>query len=415
MQITKSLLLIAAALLLRVNTAESQVLRYGTASWNADTLGNHRAVVRVGKAADAVLARIDWRRRDHHPEDREVIVVEAATGRRIRNVLRVNINREFGELLFQAPYAGTYHFYYLPYAMTKGNYPKTSYNPPQNLAEASWTSKYKPDQGRMTSKELSRYPMVTASEIQSVDEFNSFFPMEVIASGDEIASLMKADPAAPFLIFPESRKYSIRMSDDIPQRWALKGAGKALSDTVSKGEYYTFQLGFWAVADSFNQVRLGFSDLKNAGNTIGASNFTCFNTGGVNSDAEDFSKDCAVPKGKVQAFWCGLQIPPDAIPGVYTAEVSVTAGNEKPRTFSLLLRVTGPVLDDGGVDDPTNLSRLKWLNSRLAMDDGIVPPYTPMTLDNRTIGAAGQEDQPGRTGFPRFRSKFLRHRNDRDG
>ena len=34
----------------------------------AEGLGNHRAVVRVEQKADAVVARIPWRRRDRDPE-----------------------------------------------------------------------------------------------------------------------------------------------------------------------------------------------------------------------------------------------------------------------------------------------------------------------------------------------------------
>jgi len=120
--------------------ADAQVLKYSTGSWNADTLGNHRAVVKVKTKSDAVLAHIDWRRRDHHPEKIDVIVVDAKTGKRVNNVYRADINREFGELIFQAPTAGTYYFYYMPYVMSKGNYPKVGYNEPLNLAAKSWTA-----------------------------------------------------------------------------------------------------------------------------------------------------------------------------------------------------------------------------------------------------------------------------------
>ena len=56
---------------------------YGVGIWNADSLGNHRVIVSVDKPADAVLATIDWRRRDLNPEAKNLIVVDAATGERI--------------------------------------------------------------------------------------------------------------------------------------------------------------------------------------------------------------------------------------------------------------------------------------------------------------------------------------------
>jgi tetratricopeptide (TPR) repeat protein len=54
-------------------------LRYGVGSWIADSLGSHRAVVRVDTAAEAVAVRIPWRRRDTTPELVNAVVVSAAT------------------------------------------------------------------------------------------------------------------------------------------------------------------------------------------------------------------------------------------------------------------------------------------------------------------------------------------------
>ena len=119
------------------NAAEAQVLKYGTGTWNVDTLGNHRAVVKVAARSNALLAHIDWRRRDHHPEKIDVVIVDATTGKQVKNAVRLSVNREFGEFIFQAPSAGVYYFYYIPHVMSKGNYPKVYYNEPKNLAELS--------------------------------------------------------------------------------------------------------------------------------------------------------------------------------------------------------------------------------------------------------------------------------------
>lgn len=400
MKTIKFYFFIALVMFFLGNSTEAQVLKYTTGTWNADTLGNHRAVLKVAVKFDAVYAHIDWRRRDHHPEKIDIIVVEASTGKRIRNVVRQNINREFGELIFQAPSAGLYYFYYMPFVMSKGNYPKVYYNVPLNIADKSWIEKNRLASLPLTAVQLSKVQKVSAKEIQSVDAFNSFFPMEVIASESEVLSLLKKNPGAPFLIFPESRKYSIRMTDDIPQRWAIGGAQKTLQDTVQKGEYYTFQVGFWALSKSFQQVEVRFSDLKSGQNTIDASNFTCFNTEGSSSEGEYFEKVCDVLQHKVQALWCGLQVPADAAPGTYIADVTVTAENEKPQTFKLILLIKNQLISDGGVDDPSNLSRLKWLNSKLAFDDGIVPPYTAMTVNNKTIALSGRTITLDMLGFP---------------
>ena len=398
---------IALAWIFLSQFAEAQVLTYSTGTWNVDTLGNHRAVIQVKTKSDALLAHLDWRRRDHHPENIDVIVVNAETGKRVNNVYRVNINPEFGEVIFQALNAGTYYFYYMPHVMSKGNYPKVKYNEPINLAEKSWAAKYKFTGNQMLSAQKAKYKQVTATEIQSIDVFNSFYPMEVIASKTEIASLLKKNPGAPFLVFPEYREYSIRMTDNIPQRWALKGAKINLNDTVQKGEYYTFQAGVWAYSKPYQHVEIKFSDLKNAQNTIKSENFTCFNTEGFDSEGNYFEKNCSVQQDKVQAFWCGLQIPADAVPGQYTADVTLTAGNEKPQTFKLILTIANKLIANGGVDDPSNLSRLKWLNSKLAFDDGIVPPYTAMTVTDRTIGLLGRTITVNDLGFPSSIQSFF--------
>ena len=48
-------------------------------------LGNHRAVVRVEGKADAVWAHLPWRRHDLHPEQKDVVVVDAVTGQEVKN------------------------------------------------------------------------------------------------------------------------------------------------------------------------------------------------------------------------------------------------------------------------------------------------------------------------------------------
>jgi hypothetical protein len=312
MQKSKIYFFIAAVMFLKCDLIDAQVLNYSFGTWNVDTLGNHRAVIEVKTKSDALLAHIDWRRRDRHPENMDVIVVNAITGKRENNVYRANINREFGELIFQASAAGTYYFYFMPHVMSKGNYPKVKYNDPLNLAEKSWTAKYKLIATPLSSAQTAKFQRVTATEIQSIDAFNSFSPMEVIASKAEIASLLKKNPGAPFLVFPEYREYSIRMTDDIPQRWAVRGAKNNLYDTVQKGEYYTFQAGVWAFAKPYQHVEIKFSDLKSGENFIKSGNFTCFNTEGFDSEGNYFEKNCSVRQDKVQAFWCGLQIPADA-------------------------------------------------------------------------------------------------------
>ena len=43
-------------------TSSTYRFLYGTGTWDAATLGNHRVVLKVGEKADAVWAHIPWRR-----------------------------------------------------------------------------------------------------------------------------------------------------------------------------------------------------------------------------------------------------------------------------------------------------------------------------------------------------------------
>ena len=63
--------------------------------------------------------------------------------------------------------------------------------------------------------------------MESIDEFNSFSPMQVIATATETSALVKSRGTAPFLLFPEDRTRAIRMRRDLPASWAAPGAAGA--------------------------------------------------------------------------------------------------------------------------------------------------------------------------------------------
>ena len=106
------------------------------------SMGNHRAWVMVSDKVDAVSAHIPWRRREENPDHKATVVVDAATGKEIANVVRVAINREFGDIVFQPTSGpGDYYVYYMPYSYLfyegSGDY-RVSYTPPQDTADAAW-------------------------------------------------------------------------------------------------------------------------------------------------------------------------------------------------------------------------------------------------------------------------------------
>ena len=97
---------------------------YGIGQWDADSLGNHRAVIHVSQKSDAAWAHIPWRRRDIYPENKSIILIDAHTTQPVKNLFRANINREFGDLIFQPQtIPGDYYVYYIPFEMEgRSNY-----------------------------------------------------------------------------------------------------------------------------------------------------------------------------------------------------------------------------------------------------------------------------------------------------
>lgn len=350
-----------------------------------------------------MLAHIPWRRRDLGPEAKNLIVVDAATGKRITNVMRIAINREYGDLVFEPrTVPGVYYVYYLPYVSTGGSYPRVSYPPPEETADGRWLR-----QNRLLPEALAEgawrsLPRAVPVAMQSIDGFNSFWPMEVIATGAEVRALEAAYPEASFLVFPEDRKYPIRMYDDLPLRWIEAGPGGPFRGEAMRGEFYAFQLGVYAVRSRLEDLRLVFGDLTASDGTavLPAGAFRCFNLSGVDWTGRAFTREVTVEQGRVQPLWCGVQIPESARPGVYRGTLEVSAAGREPVTIELELTVTSEVIEAAGDDEPWRHSRLRWLDSRIATDDGLVRPYTPVELRGKRVNVLGRSVLLDRAGFP---------------
>jgi hypothetical protein len=432
---------------LEIGATPGQDIRSGVGKWDPESgLGHHRAVVRVevlappqmplpkkgGKTVASpaapssvvVQVRIPWRRRDVEPERKNVIVVDAATGERIINVLPLAVTRELGFFLFEPKTVpGDYYVYDMPYKSEgRKNYPNVKYDPPQATEDPGWLDAAKAvllrSEYAAGQVPLADIPQAQVVELQSDDEFDAFTPMELIATAGETGKLLAAHPGSPYLLFPEDRALSIRMNDFLPARWAAAGPGGIVRGQAARGEYFTFQIGVWAARAPITDLDVRFSDLVRSAAKIGggaspaqvlvtAKQMTCFNKGGVGWDGSAFSKALPVDQGKVQALWCGFQVPASVAPGLFKGTVTVAPAGLPETILALELDVTNETLADAGDGDPSRLSRLRWLDSRLAQDDGIVPPYTALTVDHFTVGCLGRTLTIGRDGLPaRIQSFF---------
>ncbi|MGE5360209.1 MAG: glycoside hydrolase domain-containing protein, partial [Bacteroidales bacterium] len=392
-----------------------QAVPYTAAAWQPETLGNYRAVVRVAAPSDAVRVLLEWRRRDGDP-DRKNIIVTDSVGTRVTNLVRLGITRETGDLVFEpAAGAGDYYIYYLP--MTgegRANYPKVSYPPFQETADATWLARVlgpdfkvpislsTPPPSTERGRPWEKLPQARLIEFQSNGEFDSLAPMEIIATAAETSRLVAAHPQ-PFLLFPEDREYPIRMTDDLPRRWIESGPGRAFQGKAQRGEFYAFQVGVFAPKQAIEVTKVTLGGFEK----INGRSFRCINLEGTNSEGVAFTRPVTVPAGKVQALWCGLQVPEDGQPGTYAGQVTVAAKGVPAQSISFALALDNALIRDAGDDEPSRLSRLRWLDSTLAMDDEVVKPYTPIAASGNTLSVLGRKIVLGSDGLPdRIESYF---------
>lgn len=380
--------------------ANAQEIKYtnGKNNWNADSLGNQRALVRFIGTDKVAKVVINWRRSDVNPSVKAIIIEDAKTGKKIAHVLPVSIEREKGIICFKPESGdGNYYIYYQPYKNErKSNYPKGVYLQQEKLT--NWIS---------TKDANAISPNTNVIEIQSIDSFNSVYPMEIIATVDEVTKIKAKNLALAYLVFPESRNYPIVMTNDIPQRWIIKGAQKLFTDKVLRGENFSFQLGIYAMKELQN-VKLKFSDLKDkAGNKISAKLVSYLNTDGIAYDGNLLTREVNVPKNQVQALWNLLTIPITTKAGKYSGVVVVSVANAPSQTIQLNLIVDAQIVKENGISEPWKQTRLTWLNSNLAQKNTVIAPYIPLQITGNTISLLGRKVELDKNGFPKQIQTFF--------
>ncbi len=359
-------------------------------------LGSQRAVVMVDEPAKAVRLHFFWRRHDRDPAGKRMILVNE-TGDTVQNIHRILIDNEQCDLIFgPVTRPGVWYLYYLPFKI-QSNYGsfRNNYLKPEPAPSAKWLKKYARNPGRL--------PVATVREIQSRTAFDSFYPMEIIPTADEKRRFLESFKT-DYLVFPEDRRYSIRMKDEIPLRWLDKTPGAVFEGRALKNEYYVFQLGIYAYKKELQNVRIAFEDLTTkSGNILAAGRLTCFNNGGTDPDGLPFTKRVDVPAGMVQAMWIGVDIPADAVPGTYAGYVKLIPENAVPQRIPVRIVVGDESVANHGDNDLWRLSRLRWLNSTMGIDNDTVAPYHSIQFDgNNDFILSGHEIELNDFGLPKI-------------
>ena len=340
-------------------------------------LGNHRAILEIDAPVDAAVLDILWRRHDRYPERKKFIIIHESGEDTIPNIHRLQVDNERCKLAFgPVPRSGRWYFYYLPYHVQEGwGFYHKGYLASEEKADKKWLE----SNGLVGSNNADGLPNVKCTGFQSRTDFDTFFPMEVIALKSEKDSLL-AKYRRDFLVFPEDRKFPIRMLDEIPQKWIQEGPSDEFTGEAQKNEYYAFQLGVFASQKNLDDIKIEFSGLKKGDENIASSRMTCFNTGGTGPYGKPFVKRVDVSKGDVHPLWIGIDIPDNVNAGTWRGEVTVKPENCPPQTIKIKLKINNSVLADRGDSEPWRHSRLRWLNSTLGIDDLPAKPFKSISF-----------------------------------
>lgn len=359
--------------------------------WDLE-LGNHRAVLKVSAPAEAVNLELDWRRHDTAVVNKRFLII-SEEGDTIPNVLRKHVDREKCSIVFgPVKKAGIYHFYYMPRVVEpkgSGGWTRGAYIPREKAPDAAWA-------GIAASAKAN----AEVKGIQSINNYNTFYPMEVIATKAETAAYDNSF-GQPWYVFPEDRTNPIRMLHDIPQKWLDIKPGESFSGSAAPNEYYTFQIGVWAAGKAVEGLAYKASDLVSGGNVIPASSITCFNLEGVGAYGDAFKKNIDVAAGDVQALWFGVDIAENQKPGTYRGTVTVSAADGKSADVNVSIKVGGQALEDRGDAELWRHSRLRWLNSQVGVEDEPTLDYEAVSVSGLDVSVAGKTlTVDSRSGLP---------------
>lgn len=366
--------------------------------------GSQRAVVRVTHTQDAVRVTIPWRRHDPAPESKGVVIRDALGNRLVSNLVVAASDAAAGEVIFDPEYGpGDYHVYYTPCSWSGGMGQPVVVDcvAPDGNADSAWMQRHALAPAQRAANRWLNLPPADLLGIEARTEFERADPMEVIATPDEVRDLRDRFPEREYLLFPEDRAYPIRMRDTLPWRWVERGPQETIRGQTACGEFYAFQLGVWAARAPLQDVRLVWRDLVAAdGARIPAARIRCLNGGGVDYRGAAFTNVVNVDAGRIQALWCGVEVPADIAPGTYAGRARLEARDRATTELMVELEVTAERLPDDGDKDLWRMARLRWLDSTIGLEPSVPAPFTPLQVDGTRIRCWGREVVLDPSGLP---------------
>lgn len=360
------------------------------AKWDADQLGNQRAVVQVLQKGNSITVNLPWRNRNVLA-DQQIIVVDSSSNKQYSPLQYGKLSEESGVIQFETSSGpGIYYVYYLPYKLggRSKNYPDAIYLKNNQVVNQD----LKPENEAF---KILRF--------ESVDKFNSNDEMDLIASQSEKADFLRKNNQKAYLLFPENISHQIKSSKYFPKRWTSQNIeGNMLKGTTDKGVLFPFQIGIYSDKQDLNRIKISFQPESGDSNkAINASAFTCFNTEGTSYAGKPLKFDLSVKKEVIQAIWCGIEVPENLAAGVYNGKIRIEVSNAETREIPIQLQVNDQVATNKGYDEPWKLTRLNWLNSTLAQENTVISPYLPLKLLGKSsIEILGRQVELQDNGLP---------------
>jgi len=227
---------------------------------------------------------------------------------------------------------------------------------------------------------------------------------EEMMSAQEMADCYGKYAKDGYAVFADSREMPIHNRKVFPKRWLKEGCKQTLVGEAQKGEYYAFQLAVFSNEADLDKLCVCY---RGFGLPV-----DCINREGVDSYGKKFCKKLSAKKDKIQALWFGVQIPEDCEESEIHGIVVVTPAGKQPTEIKVMLKIGNEVLEDCGDSEPWRHSRLRWLNSDVAVDDGITYPFTPLRLKNKSIKGLGHQLKVNCLGLPSAVQSFFNETNE---
>lgn len=365
-------------------SGQRTTVTYATQFWSERALGNHRTLVSIDSSLTtkpAIQVTLPLRRQGVFSDDNDVEVQDLATGTSTTQWIVREYTKEKLDVVFQ-PLEGVME-YAIYYAIWRN---------PQVYADSSWASFYQSATG---------LPQAQLDAMQARTPMDRFDPMEIAMTEAETADFLAENTLLNYFLFPEDAAHPIAMYFDLPLRWMDRAGDNALALSGSPDEYVAFQIGVYAARQDLQNVRVQFGALSGSESAlIPAGAFTFFNGQGTDTWGEAFSKNLDIAQGEILPLWCGVQLPQNLPPDVYTGQCTVLVDNATAQQVNLAITVDEEVLQCHGDMENRNLSRLRWLNSTAGLEDTVTAPYTAIQKTDQTIAVLGREIHLGEGGLP---------------